>query len=435
MPRHHTPSASSTTDEELQPPGPSGQAIEQYLDTTTRSSPRDNARLLEMVRHVTSDIGTLKIVMNSINTKLESLQAKSKYATSTPPSSPSSVSSTSSGQEYTPTTNQPATLQYDEEWEPGLIGNFHGDGDDVHAFADRLSVVARIKGVKMMQFHLVTLLKDTALGWYYYELADETRSALNDSSSLDPWCQALIKRFTPSYTVLISQLHGCRYTREDAGNGKKAIDYIHEILRITKGLKWSRQDGLMLAYNHFEAQLRLHLNPTSCDLEQFIEQVRALQSTWYNMYASFGGLSTLAEQTLHQQPPSSWQFPQQRTYQPHPNPRQQQKFRFVGPPLPRSPFARSPIVRPPSDRPPFVAPPYDKSFTPGYMTEEEEQECGYDPPTGSYPWTPSHHAHPPRPTPRRNGNTHNNGDDEARRGWIMAGRDRRCHHEGCFHHH
>ena len=190
---------------------------------------------------------------------------------------------------FAQTATQPITVQLaesDQRWIPEEIGYFDGSRDDVHAFTDRLTSIAKLKTPKLIQANLVTLLTDTAFKWYHYELANETKWALNASTSIDPWCQALIRRFGSSRSSLIGQLEACRYTRKDASNNKDAIAYIQDVMRLAKGLNWPQQDILMTAFYHFEPSLQETLDLPS-DLNSFIQQVKLRQQDWHQIYAGY----------------------------------------------------------------------------------------------------------------------------------------------------
>ena len=107
------------------------------------------------------------------------------------------------------------------------------------AFTDRIASIAELKGSKLIQTNLVTVLKGVAFNWYHYELTNVVKWALNTSDSINPWCQALIERFRPTQSELLSQLELTRYTRKDAVNKKDATAYIQDLMRISKGLDWN----------------------------------------------------------------------------------------------------------------------------------------------------------------------------------------------------
>ena len=203
----------------------------------------------------------MKSMRLEFTTRMEALEARSRPPTPNLPTVPSQTPQT------TPQTTRPAT-QEDMRWRPEEIGYFDGTGD-VFAFTDRLSSTAARKSVKLVQSNLVTLLKDKAFKWYQYELADVTKWALNTNQFIDPWCRALIERFGPDHADLMTQLEACHYTRKDAAEKKDATAYIQDIMRISKGLKWNQQDGLMTAFHYFEPGLQRDLDPPE-GLTQFI---------------------------------------------------------------------------------------------------------------------------------------------------------------------
>ena len=180
----------------------------------------------------------------------------------------------------------PQSISDDKRWRPDEIGQFDGTGD-VYAFTDRIASIAELKGSKLIQTNLVTVLKGVAFNWYHYELTNVIKWALSTSDSINPWCQALIERFRPTQSDLLSQLESTRYTRKDAANRKDTTAYIQELMRISKGLNWNQSDGLMTAFHHFEPGLQRDLDPP-IDLNQFIRQVQLRQSAWFQIYAGYG---------------------------------------------------------------------------------------------------------------------------------------------------
>ena len=231
-------------------------------------------------------MGALQAMMNSFKLEMRAMEDRmnSKIAESrSRPSSPApqQLSSPPSSNQATQSATQPITVQpaEDKRWRPEEIGSFDGTGD-MYAFTDRLASIAELKTPKLIQTNLVTLLKGTAFNWYHYELVNDAKWALNASASIDPWCQALIRRFGPSHSDLISQLESSRYTRKDTANQKDATAYIQNVMRLVKGLKWSQQDELMTAYHHFESSLQQTLDAPK-DLNSFIQQVHLRQQGWF----------------------------------------------------------------------------------------------------------------------------------------------------------
>lgn len=130
----------------------------------------------------------------------------------------------------------------DERWRPEEIGHYDGTGD-AQAF---VKSVANFRGHRLVQAILVTLFKadkdnknrDENLGfnWYHCELKEDEKAAFHQASSMDPWCDAIMKRFGPRYIDIVSKLGACSYTRRDATNKEDATGYIQKVLRLSKGL-------------------------------------------------------------------------------------------------------------------------------------------------------------------------------------------------------
>ena len=55
---------------------------------------------------------------------------------------------------------------------------------------------------------------------------------------------------------------------------KDAIAYIQDIMRITKGLKWNSEDGLMIAFYCFEPGQKRDLDPPNTGLTEFIKRMK-----------------------------------------------------------------------------------------------------------------------------------------------------------------
>ena len=319
------------------------------------------------------------------------------------------------GNAENPQQNAPATQQHsqpvtpqptdDKRWRPEEIGQYNGTGD-VYAFTDRIASIAELKGPKLIQTNLVTVLKGVAFNWYHYELTDVVKWALNTSESINPWCQALIERFRPTQSELISQLESTRYTRKDAANKRDATAYIQDLMRISKGLNWNQSDGLMTAFHHFDPSLQRDLDPP-IDLNQFIRQVQLRQSAWFQIYAGYGSSKPQPSRPSSFLPAKS---PQQQSYRPS-YPNQSNQLRQ--------------ITDKSSNGPPRV-------YWASQEEEEDYNDYTYDAPSDAWIAAPDHG---PGHTPRRWGNTHDVGGSEAVANWTSAGEDHRCTHHGCTHYH
>lgn len=346
-------------------------------------------------------------MVTSLTTRVQALETSTTppVGIPTPPAAPQDTQPSQPSQPQASSTIVPAPQSDDKRWRPEEIGEFDGTGD-VYAFTDRMKNVAFNKGAKLVVTNISTLLKEKAFNWYQYELPEVTKWALNSSLILDPWCQALIERFRPSHSDLMTQLEACHYTRKDAANKKDATVYIQDVMRITKGLNWKQEDSLMTAFHHFEPGLQRDLDPpTNGGLTQFIKQVQLRQEAWHQVYSTFGQKPRPPDSVQSRQ-----QQPQQQSYRPPPRPSY--------PPRPSQQQAYPP--RPQQ----------------AYWAEEEEDDWVYDAPADTYHVASAYPAtHGPGHTPRRYGNTHDGGGTEAHVHWTNAGEDHRCNHEGCTHYH
>ena len=134
--------------------------------------------------------------------------------------------------------SQPATPQptYDDKrWRLDDVRQFDGTGD-VYTFTDRVASITELKGLRLIQNNLVTILKGVAFNWYHYELTNVVKWALKTSESIDPRCQTLNERFRPTQLDLMSQLEATRYTRKDAANEKDTMAYIRALSKALIGI-------------------------------------------------------------------------------------------------------------------------------------------------------------------------------------------------------
>ena len=172
-------------------------------------------------------------------------------STTLPASAPPPASAPAPKQSPQPTT--------DNRWRPEEIGYFNGSSAEVTAFVSRLRDIAAIKGPKIIQQNLVTILTDEALGWYQDELAPHRKLAYSSAPNIKPLCEALLARFQPSRSSLLAKPKQFEYARKDAAMKKSAVKYVQDVLAITNQLGYSLADGLQHSYDSFHANLRVNL--------------------------------------------------------------------------------------------------------------------------------------------------------------------------------
>lgn len=144
----------------------------------------------------------------------------------------------------------------------------------MQAFTERLTTVATIKGPKVLQTNLVTLLLDEAHQWYTHELSVHQKWSYNTAPTIEPWCTALKTRFQPGRSELLAKLKHMEYTKANLST-TSAVGFVQDVLAVTNQLGFSKADGMQHAYDAFHAILRLNLpRPTSSsDISSFMQAV------------------------------------------------------------------------------------------------------------------------------------------------------------------
>jgi hypothetical protein len=279
------------------------------------------------------------------------------------------------------------SMDVQPRWRPEEIGEFDPTVRDVMEFTDRIRDIALLRGQRLVATNLVTLLTGQAKMWYNYELSSSSKLAMQQGP-IDQWINALVARFTPSKSETLQALEKQRYTRQDAANKRDPVDYLHQVLQLTKRLGYSEHEGLTMAYLRLDEALQVQFPPPHemTGISNMVMLLNVKKGAWYQMYKNFG------------RPPhsekSSYSQPIRSNYQPtRPSPRQ-------------------------------VSYPAAAHFA--------DDGWDYDPVNDTY------HAavqppHPPGHTPRNQGNTHDGSSAYAN--WVNASADHRCSHTGCTHYH
>lgn len=232
--------------------------------------------------------------------------------------------------ESTPQPHQPAAQRYDSifggipaqsdassqmRWRPEELGSFDPKSDDIYTFADRIREVAEIRNPRLVQLNLSLQLRGKAKRWFELELNHADKALLYDpANGVSAWINALINRFKPSGTELLQKLHNTSYSRADAAAKKDPIEYVHDVIALTRNRPLD--ESLMEAYLRFESGLQVNLVPPdeNTTVYDFMEQVNAKKNAWFTVYATFKQKDQTANQTANQT--SAWrsQRPQSNGY-------------------------------------------------------------------------------------------------------------------------
>lgn len=169
------------------------------------------------------------------------------------------------------------------------MGTFDPEKDDVFVFINRLQEVAILRGPQLVQLNVSLQLRNGAQNWYNYELTEDERLHMRLATGIQAWTYALENRFRPSPTRIMEELDHTKYTRADASARYDPVEFLHKILRLTRGRSYSVLQRLTIAFTHFEAPLRVNLSEPSAgtSIQVFIEQLDAKKYAWFENYASF----------------------------------------------------------------------------------------------------------------------------------------------------
>lgn len=205
----------------------------------------------------------------------------------------------------------------------------------MYTFIDRVNQVAGLRGHRLVQLNLSLQLKGAAKAWYEVELGYNDKSILCEAPSIQAWINALGQRFRPSPALMLQQLEQTHYTRADAANKRDPVEFLHEILRLTRHDNRPDTERVTIAYIHFESQLRMNLIPPheATGIPEFIEQLEAKKHAWYEAYQNFGKRKDpYPTNPAPSRPPYEQRAPQPDRQQPRPQQRQfQPKAYFVDP--------------------------------------------------------------------------------------------------------
>ena len=130
---------------------------------------------------------------------------------------------------------------------------------DVYIFTNRLQDLAVQRGEADTMAVLTSCLRGSALMWYSMELTDLGRDLLRASTtSLDQWCDTLVKRFKTRTAVALSQLVGQTYTLNDIRHTSPRA-FIQQMLHLAKSAEFhSTHNQLTLLWNQFAVIYRSH---------------------------------------------------------------------------------------------------------------------------------------------------------------------------------
>ena len=86
---------------------------------------------------------------------------------------------------------------------------------------------------------------------------------------------------------MLQKLHETLYTRANAAVKKDPVDYVHEIIALTRNR--SLEESLIKVYLRFESGLQVNLIPLIkwITVPEFMDQINAKKHAWYINYAHY----------------------------------------------------------------------------------------------------------------------------------------------------
>jgi hypothetical protein len=276
-------------------------------------------------------------------------------------------------------------------WRSEEIETFDSTIRDVVKFIDRIRNIALLRDQRLVIINLVTLLIEQIKMWYNYELNSFIKMIMQQRS-IDQWINALVARFIFSKSETLQTLEKQRYIRQDAVNKRDFVNYLHDVLQLTKRLDYFEHEDLTMTYLRLNEALQMQFPPSHemTEISNMIMLLNVKKNAWYQMYKNFNRpLEKSSYQSYNQLIRSNYQSP----------------------------------LRPPPRQQIYPA-----------AAHFADDEWNYDLVNDTY------HAASAMRSPhlfdhisRSQGNTHD--EVYVYVNWINASPDHRCSHAGCSHYH
>ena len=162
---------------------------------------------------------------------------------------------------------------------------------NVFSFTRRVKAKVQVSGVwsnENIAAKLDQCLRGKAEVWYTSEISATTRAGLR--TGVDLWCTELETRFRESPGAALSRLERLKYSVYDARNRRDPEDFVQSIVvnSLSAGMATTEAAQILTAYQHLAAELRITIPvPTATTtLTDFIKQLTAMKSNWFDIYAS-----------------------------------------------------------------------------------------------------------------------------------------------------
>lgn len=145
---------------------------------------------------------------------------------------------------------------------------------NIFPFTDRLRQLAVSHGEDSVKTVWTNCLQETALAWYFTELTDMEKDALQ-KLSLDWVIYKLIKAFRKSPSEALQSLKSASFTLLDLKRGKRLRPFVYGIIQDARACDLPPKIQLLYAFEAFDVEIQSQLSkPTdSTTLGAFFQQL------------------------------------------------------------------------------------------------------------------------------------------------------------------
>jgi len=181
---------------------------------------------------------------------------------------------------------------------------------NIFSFINWVHVKATIMKPALLQQNLKSCLLEKTDWWYTEKLTHLTCVRLqNDNNDVEEWCKTLKARFRDSPSQALTMLEFLQFTVYNARCCCDPVNYVQSIVlhRKNSGIVTSNHAQVLLAYEHFDDKLQLHLSASTeqSTVVNLIKTLNFQKNIWYDIYTCNNSLSNTALSDWDQQRPQA----------------------------------------------------------------------------------------------------------------------------------
>lgn len=158
---------------------------------------------------------------------------------------------------------------------------------NVYLFIDRIKDITSIQDSELVHSNLSTCLRGSAQKWYFFELTQLERDALQElDEGVTEWIKALKKRFKPSISVCMVTLTTEKYTMTDTKNHWEPVNFVQSVVHHMKSAGFDTTKAqLTYAWNQLEVELHWDISEPSDEISliDFIQIMKFKKQIWFEL--------------------------------------------------------------------------------------------------------------------------------------------------------